>query len=112
MAVFFVPMSAGYAATWQICRLHVQIQAIREQPTPMLKARVLQVNAGPAVTECPAVGQVIDFIPESADYQSTLPRNRWPKPGQQVRMRYQYLDGTCKNDGDPKACRIRHYPVE
>ena len=45
------------------------------------------------------------------DNPPTLPRSAWPAMGRTVRMRYQYLDGTCKNDGTPKPCRIEHYPL-
>ncbi|MCP1641611.1 hypothetical protein J2T41_001207 [Pseudomonas citronellolis] len=104
-------LPSAQAANWQVCRLEVEISGIRTQPYPGLRARVLQTRAQPANAECPPPGQLIEFEPESPDYQSMVPRKQWPKPGQRIRMRYQYLDGTCKNDGNPKPCRIRHYPL-
>lgn len=95
------------ASTWQICHLEVRIAAHQVQT---LAARIVDVRSKPGVT-CPATGETIIFPPESADYQSMLPRKRWPAAGSTVRMRYQYFDGTCKNDGNPQPCRIEHYPL-
>jgi hypothetical protein len=105
-------MSVGNAcaATWQICHLDVRVAPYQNGPQ-MLAARVLAVRSKPGVT-CPAAGETIVFSPESTDYQSMLPRSAWPAVGSTVRMRYQYLDGTCKNDGNPKPCRIEHYPLD
>lgn len=99
------------AANWQVCRMEVEITETVTQPYPGLKGQVESVKPQAASTECPIRGEVIAFAPESADYQSMIPRKHWPRPGQRVWMRYQYLDGECKNDGHPKPCRIQHYPM-
>lgn len=112
--LLFLPLFTApcvHAANWQVCRMEVEIIKTMTQPYPGLKGRVQSVTTQAASTECPIRGEVIDFAPESADYQSMIPRTHWPKPGQRVRMRYQYLDGLCKNDGNSTPCRIRHYPV-
>lgn len=80
-------------------------------PYPLLKARVKSVQAQPYTAQCPAEEDVIDFTPESADYQAQIARRLWPKLGQFVRMRYLYLDGVCKGDGNSRPCRIKHYPI-
>ncbi|MCJ1886911.1 hypothetical protein LNN38_18775 [Pseudomonas sp. LA21] len=109
LPLFIAP--CAQAANWQVCRMEVEITGTVTQPHPALKGRVESVKAQAASTECPIRGEVIAFAPESADYQSMIARRHWPKPGQRVWMRYQYLDGECKNDGNPKPCRIQHYPM-
>ncbi|MEE9099682.1 MULTISPECIES: hypothetical protein [Pseudomonas] len=103
--------NAAQAGSWQVCRLEVEITETVKQPYPGLKGRVESVKARPAEAQCPDKGAVIAFEPESADWQSMIPRRHWPAPGQRVWMRYQYLDGTCKNDGNERPCRIEHYPM-
>jgi len=109
LPLFVAP--CAHAANWQICRMEVEITETVTQPYPGLKGRIESVQAQATSAECPIRGEVIAFEPESADYQSMIPRKRWPKPGERVRMRYQYLDGQCKNDGNTKPCRIQHYPM-
>ncbi len=109
-AFLAIPVGSAGASTWQICHLEVRV-APSQTRQQMLAARVLDVRSKTGVT-CPAAGEMIAFAPESTDYQSMLPRSAWPAAGSTVRMRYQYLDGTCKNDGDPKPCRIEHYPLD
>lgn len=99
------------ADTWQQCFLDLRIAQVIKQPYPELQAEVLKVTPKPATAECPAVGELITFVPETADYQSPLVRRHWPKKGQPMKIRYQYLDGMCKGDGNDYACRIKHYPV-
>jgi len=102
---------AVYADTWQVCRLEVQITKALKLPVRGLEGRVESVKASPAGTQCPKKGELIAFEPESADWQSRIPRKHWPAPGQRVWMRYQYLDGICKGDGNSRPCRIEHYPM-
>ena len=99
----------AYANAWQICEMQVkatQVLKVERQ----LRAEVLQVNSKLGV-ECPQKGEMIQFTPETVDYQSELARRHWPKVGQKVRMRYQYLDGICKGDGNDYPCTIKHYPM-
>lgn len=107
-ALLAMAVGSANASTWQTCHLDVRIAPHQAR---MLAARLLKVRSKPGVT-CPAPGETIVFAPESADYQTMLPRKAWPATGSTVRMRYLYLDGTCKNDGDPKPCRIEHYPLD
>jgi hypothetical protein len=113
LAVPLVASAANHRGTWQVC--HLQIQAVKHLtafPGGSLQARVLNVQADPWVSDCPARGATITFSPETSDYQNMLPYKRWPKVGQKIKMRYQYLDGICKGDGRPDyPCRIKHYPV-
>ncbi|WP_256676046.1 hypothetical protein [Pseudomonas sp. SCB32] len=104
-------VSCAHAGNWQICRMEVEITEQVTQPYPGLKGRVESVQAQTSTAECPIRGEVIAFAPESADYQSMIARKHWPRPGERVRMRYQYLDGICKGDGNSRPCRIEHYPM-
>jgi len=96
----------AHANTWQVCQLTVNINHI-DQAEQKIEATVINVAHKPQA-ECPTQGEIIIFTPESADYQSTLAKKQWPKVGQLVKMRYQYLDGECKDRG---PCRISHYPL-
>lgn len=100
-----------YAASWQICRLDVQIIEVLKRPHPQLQGRILKVSPKSPTTQCPQQGSTITFTPETTDYQNTLPRKQWPGKGQTVQIGYRYLDGVCKGDGNEHACRIEHYPV-
>lgn len=99
---------AAMANNWQICRMRVEITGVLKQQD-QLQARVLQVTPHPRDAECPAIDSTLAFRPEQPDYQNDLPRKAWPKIGQTIRMRYQYLDGICKERG---PCRIKHYPID
>ena len=96
--------SAANAGQWKKCDMTVKVT---EHDHFIIQAEVLKVYASPQV-ECPKVGEVIRFGPETPDYQSELPQKNWPKVGRVIKMRYQYLDGECKDRG---PCRIKHYPV-
>lgn len=92
------------AGQWDICELKV---AVRERQSGLheLQTRVMEARAQ-GQAECPQPGTALSFRPETADYQSELPRRQWPKAGQTVTVRYRYLDGQCKDRG---PCRIAHY---
>lgn len=102
--------TAVLANTWERCELKLAILAHDFNPHPTLKAKVTDVRKQTRSAECPKIGEVISFEPETRDYQSILPRKKWPQKGAIVQWRYIYLDGICKNDGDPIECRIKHYP--
>lgn len=115
LAVAALSMTAGmacHAGQWQVCRMQAQSQGLDKTVSyPRLQAKVLSVEAKPG-TECPAIGDTLAFIPDTPDHQASLPRKRWPKVGQTFQMRYQYLDGWCKNDGAEKPCRIKVHPLD
>lgn len=92
------------AANWARCDLQVQV---REKQTSRneLQTRVISSQAQ-GQAECPQAGTALSFRPETANYQSELPRRLWPQPGTIVMVRYRYLDGQCKDRG---PCRIQHY---
>lgn len=92
------------AGNWEICDLKVQVRE-KQSSRAQLQTRVLEVKAQ-GQAECPQPGSALSFRPETADYQSELPRRQWPKPGKSVKVRYRYLDGECKHRG---PCRIEHY---
>lgn len=96
------------AAAWQVCRLDLTIQSAADKS--QVQAKVERVSPSADATDCPKTGEIIRFTPETADYQSLLPRKTWPKVGSKQRWRYIYLHGFCKNDGNSAACVIRHYP--
>lgn len=108
---FFVMCQPVQASTWQICRMELHITDALKLPYPKLQAQVVKVSQASTTAECPEKGATITFVPETADYQSTLPRRQWPKKGQLMHINYRYLDGTCKGDGHPHECRIEHYPL-
>ena len=95
------------AATWEKCDLTLRVF---DDKLGQIHAEVLRVKAQPN-TDCPAKGDFVAFRPETRDWQTELPRKQWPRIGQQWKVRYQYLDGMCKNDGNDAPCRIEHYPV-
>ncbi|MDO7895901.1 hypothetical protein [Pseudomonas citrulli] len=105
-----IPYTSAQAGTWQICRLELHIVEVLKNPYPQLQARVTKASPASATVECPPPGSTIRFIPETTDYQATLPRRQWPAKGQSMRIDYRYLDGICKGDGNSHACRIKHYP--
>lgn len=101
----------AHAGDWQVCQLEVEITGALKPPVRGLEGRVESARPRSASTECPKSGALIAFEPESADWQSRIPSKHWPQPGQRVWMRYQYLDGICKGDGNSRPCRIEHYPM-
>ncbi|WP_434568674.1 hypothetical protein [Pseudomonas sp. Z3-8] len=107
LAAFCAP---AQAATWQICDIQLHVTEVVKRPTPKLQAQVLKARPASPSVECPEEGAVISFIPETADDQATLPRRKWPGKGQAIRIKYRYLDGICKGDGNDYPCRIEHYP--
>jgi hypothetical protein len=112
VACLLATSQAAMAAQWQICQMRVEITGVTK-PVPQLQAKVRQVTPKQADAECPQVGDTITFDPETPDYQNNVPRKRWPKIGQTVRMRYQYLDGFCHHEeGQDAPCRIKHYPLD
>lgn len=94
------------ASSWDICELKVKVLE-HHKSAGEIEVIILSVTSKPDV-ECPAKDARISFTPETADYQSNLPRKQWPKIGAIAGFRYQYLDGECKDRG---PCRIEHYPV-
>lgn len=111
-SALMVAACSGHAAQWKICRIDAKATGTVSRPYPKLQATVLRVASMQADAECPKVGDALTFIPDTADYQASVPRKRWPKAGSVFAMRYQYIDGECKNDGHPKPCRVEHYPLE
>ncbi len=100
----------AHAATWHKCDLTLRVF---DHKFGQIHAEVLHVKrvTEKPETECPAEGDYIAFRPSTRDWQAELPRKQWPRIGQQWKIRYQYLDGICKNDGDSQPCRIKNYPV-
>lgn len=96
--------ASAMAAAWQVCDLRVQVLE-HVQDTRTLSVRVLE-SQPQGLAVCSPPGTLMGFRPETADYQSELPRRQWPKPGSTVTVRHRYLDGACKHLG---ACRIQHY---
>ncbi|MFK4825636.1 hypothetical protein ACI0FM_12705 [Paenochrobactrum sp. BZR 588] len=101
--IFIFTSPFASAANWEICDLTVQVQKPQTNEH-MLFAKIISVKAQ-GQAECPKTGVAFNFQPESEDYQSMIPRKKWPKPNQIISVRYRYLDGICKNSG---PCRIKH----
>ncbi|MCD5996144.1 hypothetical protein KDX38_21660 [Pseudomonas sp. CDFA 602] len=91
--------------------MELRVTDVLKHPYLQLQAQVLKVNPASPTVECPEEGASLTFTPETADYQNQLPRRKWPIKGQSVRVKYRYLDGLCKGDGNSYECRIKHYPV-
>ncbi|MBJ9974981.1 hypothetical protein IAE35_24600 [Pseudomonas sp. S75] len=108
---FLVMCQPAQASKWEICRLELHVTQVVKQPHPKLQAQVMKVSTTSTTAECPKEGVTLTFIPETPDYQSTLPRRQWPGQGQSMRIDYRYLDGNCKGEGHSYACRIEHYPL-
>lgn len=104
--MFFMLPNTVMAATWEICDL--QLKILKPKPNEhLLFTEVISVE-NKRNAECPKAGDSFNFRPESADYQSMIPRRDWPKVNQLVSVRYRYLDGICKTAG---PCRIKHYSL-
>ena len=95
------------AGQWKICDYTVQIESSAPSGVRATVKEVAPKN--PDI--CEKVGAALNFEPESADYQSVLPRKRWPKVGTSATLRYRQLVGFCKRDGDTQPCTIKHYSI-
>jgi hypothetical protein len=95
------------AGQWEICDYTVQI----ESSAPSGVRATVKETASKNLALCEKVGAALSFAPESEDYQSVLPRKRWPKVGTAVNLRYRQLVGFCKNDGDTQPCTVKHYSI-
>ena len=95
------------AGQWEICDYTVQI----ESSAPSGVRTTVKETAPKNPALCEKVGAALNFEPESADYQSVLPRKRWPKVGTAATLRYRQLVGFCKNDGNTQPCTIKHYSI-
>jgi hypothetical protein len=99
--------SLALAGQWEICDYTVQIE--RTEPSGV-QATVKEVAPeNPAF--CLKVGAGLRFEPETENYQSMLPRQRWPMVGTAATLRYRRLVGFCKNDGNTQPCTIKHYSI-
>ena len=106
LAVLTSPLVA-LAGPWEICDYTVHI----ESATPSGVRATVKEAAAKNMDLCLKVGASLSFAPESEDYQSVLPRKRWPKVGTATALRYRQLTGFCKRDGDTQPCTIQHYSV-
>jgi hypothetical protein len=95
------------AGQWEICDYTVQVES--SAPSGV---RATVKEAAPKNPDfCETVDAALTFAPESADYQSVLPRKRWPKVGTAATLRYRQLVGFCKDDGNTQPCTIKHYSI-
>lgn len=99
----------SHAAEWEVCRYEIRVTKIDFHENTI--SAVLEDPDGSLGEECPPVGQTLTFMPETLDYQSPLPRKKWPRVGQTRKLIYRHLDGVCKGDGNPHPCRIKHFSV-
>lgn len=106
LVVFGSPLLA-LAGPWEICDYTVQI----ESSAPSGVRTTVKEASLNNPELCEKVGVSLSFAPESENYQSVLPRKRWPKVGTTATLRYRQLTGFCKRDGDTQPCTIRHYSV-
>lgn len=99
------------AGQWVVCKYKIMVTAINRSDET-LTARVTRSENAPR-PGCPLIGQALTFRPETPDYQSTLPRRKWPAPGRTADLVYRHIDGACYNEGGPPGshCRIRHFSI-
>jgi hypothetical protein len=105
--VLFVSPPIALAGQWEICDYTVQIES--SAPSGVRATVKEAAPQNPAL--CETVGAALSFAPEAEDYQSVLPRKRWPKVGSAATLRYRQLVGFCKNDGNTQPCTIKHYSI-
>ena len=98
-----LPPTAQARTSWTIC--DYEVQAVRLDT--LLTVRLVRPH-GALPADCPAAAGEKTFTPETLDYQQTLPRRQWPRPGHRALLRYRYLDGFCKDRG---PCRIKHHSL-
>jgi hypothetical protein len=97
----------SFAGQWEICDYTVQI----ESSAPSGVRATVTAAAAKNLALCEKVGAELSFSPESEDYQSVLPKKRWPRVGTVANLRYRQLVGFCKNDGNTQPCMIKHYSI-
>jgi hypothetical protein len=95
------------AGPWEICDYTVRI----ESTAPSGVRATVKEAARNNPDFCEKIGAALSFEPESPDYQSVLPRKRWPMVGTAATLRYRQLTGFCKNDGNTQPCTIKHYSI-
>lgn len=94
---------------WTICHYEFNtLKVIPAEHTIMAELTKAKSLSG----DCPKVHETLTFHPETLDYQGNLPLRKFPKVGQKRALIYRYLDGTCKNDGNDKPCRVEHFSVK
>ena len=96
----------AHAAQWTICDF--EVKRLRADRSDWGIAVVIISKKKTNSLTCPNPGDQLRFTPETADYQSALPRKLWPKMNQRAKLRYRYLDGECKERG---PCRIEHHAI-
>jgi len=91
---------------WTVC--DYVVETVRIDPAGQhLTVKLIRGRSRPQ-GDCPRVPAELSFRPETADYQSDVPRKRWPAKGARWTLRYRYLDGECKYTG---PCRIQHHSL-
>jgi hypothetical protein len=99
--------TSAKAAQWNICDLAVKVLTVNAAQEK-LRVTVQKIKHSTAHAQCPSPGQIMEFVPETPDYQTTLPHKRWPHVAETAALQYRYLDGICKPN---RPCRIVHYSV-
>lgn len=110
MLVFGSVANAATGHNWQICDLTVKVLKVNDRQRT-LRVAVQRLEHRSARAQCPAPGAVMEFMPETMDYQKELPRPLWPRLGEAAALQYRYLDGICHNDGHDGPCRVKHYAM-
>lgn len=107
LPLFLIAVSSTASANnWLVCDY-----TARTLSSNALLHATLVTAARKNPSACPQSGSELDFIPQTPDYQRQLPKRKWPKVGQEFRLRYRELHGYCKNDGHEAPCTIKHYSV-
>lgn len=109
ITILCLPSHTASAGQWIVCRYEMEVVQV-DRRERHLSARLVR-SITRLNDECPKPGETLIFTPESTDYQSMLPIKKWPRAGVRSTLTYRHLDGICKNDGNPKPCRIKHYSI-
>lgn len=94
------------ANRWTVC--DYTVETTRAHPSEHQVAVTIIAHRKVNPPACPEPGERMSFAPETADYQSQLPRKRWPQERQRAHLRYRFMHGQCKDRG---PCTIEHHSV-
>lgn len=97
----------AHAANWLVCDIRIEVRKV--DATGITAGIIGLPHHNPPA--CKTLPAALHFMPETPDYQSILPKRRWPQPGGVRLLRYRELTGLCKNDGNTQPCTIRHYSL-
>lgn len=94
------------ANRWKVCDYTVETTHAHPSEHQVAVTIIAHRKVNPPA--CPEPGERMSFAPETADYQSQLPRKHWPQMGHWAHLRHRFQHGQCKDRG---PCTIEHHSV-